>query len=214
MYNNRGLFDDMPVPLPDGAVILRGFAAPQIQGQLVAAVQEMIVASPLRHMCTPGGLRMSVAMTSCGEAGWVSDARGYRYQRTDPLHGRPWPPMPPVFLDLARAAAQAAGFPGFAPDSCLINSYAPGTRLSLHQDRNERDFGAPIVSVSLGLPVVFLFGGARRSERPVRVRLASGDIVVWGGPARLAFHGVAPLEEGAHPLTGERRINLTFRKAL
>ena len=157
---------------------------------------------------------MSVAMTSCGEAGWVSDRRGYRYDRNDPVSGHPWPAMPEAFQELAQRAADAAGFAGFVPDSCLINSYVPGARLSLHQDSNERDFAAPIVSVSLGLPAVFLFGGATRRERPRRILLESGDVVVWGGPARLTFHGVAKLEAGEHPLTGARRINLTFRKAL
>jgi alkylated DNA repair protein (DNA oxidative demethylase) len=157
---------------------------------------------------------MSVAMTNCGRAGWVTDRSGYRYDPLDPVTQRPWPPMPAGFLELAARAASAAGFPGFVPDSCLINRYEPGTRLSLHQDRNERDFGAPIVSVSLGLPAVFLFGGSRRADRARRVRLESGDVVVWGGPARLAFHGVAPLADGDDPLTGNCRINLTLRKAL
>jgi alkylated DNA repair protein (DNA oxidative demethylase) len=157
---------------------------------------------------------MSVAMTSCGQVGWITDRRGYRYEAVDPETGRQWPKMPERFSLLAGRAAAEGGFAGFVPDSCLINRYECGTRLSLHQDRNERDFSAPIVSVSLGLPAVFLFGGARRSDRPQRVLLESGDVVVWGGPARLAFHGVAPLVEGQHPLTGARRINLTFRKAL
>jgi alkylated DNA repair protein (DNA oxidative demethylase) len=201
-----------PEPLAEGAVILRGFV--QEAGELLAELKQVLAAAPLRTMSTPGGLRMSVAMSSCGEAGWVSDARGYRYERCDPESGRPWPPMPVRLRSLASRAAAAASFAGFEPDSCLINRYEHGTRLSLHQDRNERDFTAPIVSVSLGLPAVFLFGGARRSDRPRRVPLESGDVVVWGGPARLAFHGVAPLAEGEHPLTGAHRINLTFRKAL
>jgi alkylated DNA repair protein (DNA oxidative demethylase) len=153
-------------------------------------------------------------MTNCGRAGWVTDRSGYRYDASDPLTGRKWPAMPPSFRHLAEMAAEAAGFADFAPDSCLINRYEPGARLSLHQDRNERDFAAPIVSVSLGLPAVFLFGGLQRGNRPRRLRLESGDVVVWGGPARLAFHGVAPLAEGEHELTGQCRINLTFRKAL
>jgi alkylated DNA repair protein (DNA oxidative demethylase) len=165
-------------------------------------------------MVTPGGFRMSVAMTNCGDAGWVSDRSGYRYDAIDPDSGKRWPAMPPVFADLAARAAGRAGFDGFATDACLINCYEPGARLSLHQDRNERDFDAPIVSVSLGLPAVFLFGGARRTDRPMRVPLEHGDVVVWGGPARLAFHGVAELHDGTHPLVGCRRINLTFRKAL
>ena len=196
-----------------GAVVLRGFAAADA-GHLVDAVRRIAAAAPFRHMVTPGGFTMSVAMTNCGGAGWVTDRRGYRYDPADPETGRPWPKMPDLFRRLAAEAAAAAGFAGFAPDSCLINRYVPGARLTLHQDRNERDFAAPIVSVSLGLPAVFLFGGARRTDRPRRLRLDSGDVAVWGGPARLAFHGVDVLADGDHPLTGPSRINLTFRKAL
>jgi DNA oxidative demethylase len=199
--------------LADGAILLRDFATPEAAA-LLAALQQIAAAAPFRHMLTPGGFRMSVAMTNCGRAGWVTDRRGYRYAPIDPMTEQPWPAMPAAFERLAARAAAAGGFAGFAPDSCLINRYEPGSRLSLHQDRNERDFAAPIVSVSLGLPVVFLFGGRQRNDRPRRLRLESGDIVVWGGPARLAFHGVDPLAEGDHPLTGRCRINLTLRKAL
>jgi alkylated DNA repair protein (DNA oxidative demethylase) len=156
---------------------------------------------------------MSVAMTNCGAVGWLTDRTGYRYDSRDPDTGRSWPAMPDVFADLAAQAAARAGFVGFAPDACLVNRYEPGTRLSLHQDRNERDFDAPIVSVSLGLPAVFLFGGLRRADTPRRVPLTHGDVVVWGGPARLRYHGVLSLREGDHPLMGGRRLNLTFRKA-
>jgi alkylated DNA repair protein (DNA oxidative demethylase) len=200
-------------PLADGAVLLRGFAFAEADA-LMAALREIVAAAPLRHMTTPGGYRMSVAMTNCGRAGWVTDRSGYRYDGLDPATERPWPALPARFLALADRAAAAAGFTGFVPDSCLINRYEPGARLSLHQDRNERDFGAPIVSVSLGLPAMFLFGGARRADRPRRIRLDSGDVAVWGGPARLAFHGIAPLADGVDPLTGPCRINLTLRKAL
>jgi alkylated DNA repair protein (DNA oxidative demethylase) len=199
--------------LADGATILRGFATDE-SAALVAMVQHVAAAAPFRQMVTPGGFQMSVAMTNCGRAGWVTDRRGYRYDVLDPIAGQPWPAMPAALQDLATRAAAAGGFAGFIPDSCLINRYEPGSRLSLHQDRNERDFAAPIVSVSLGLPAVFLFGGPARADRSRRIRLESGDIVVWGGPARLAFHGVAPLAEGDHPLTGRCRINLTLRKAL
>ncbi len=199
--------------LGDGAMLLGGFARP-VEAELLAAVRDVTAAAPFRHLITPGGFRMSVGMTNCGAAGWVSDRSGYRYDAIDPDSGRRWPAMPPVFAALARRAAERAGFAGFAPDACLINCYEPGSRLSLHQDRNERDYDAPIVSVSLGLPAVFLFGGARRADRPLRVTLEHGDVVVWGGPTRLAFHGVAPLREGTHPLVGRRRINLTFRRAL
>ena len=199
-------------PLAPGAMVLGGFARP-VEASLVDALRHVVERAPFRHMITPGGYRMSVAMTSCGALGWVTDRTGYRYDGRDPQTGRRWPPMPEAFADLATQAAARAGYEGFAPDSCLINRYAPGTKLSLHQDRNERDFAAPIVSVSLGLPAVFLFGGDRRADRPRRVPLAHGDVVVWGGPARLRFHGVMPLEEGQHPLLGGCRVNLTFRKA-
>jgi DNA oxidative demethylase len=200
-------------PLADGAVLLRSFAEAD-ETTLMAAVQQIAAAAPFRRMTTPGGYRMSVAMTNCGRAGWVTDRKGYRYAGLDPLTERPWPAMPAIFQALADRAAAMAGFGGFAPDSCLINRYEPGTRLSLHQDRNERDFAAPIVSVSLGLPAIFRFGGLRRRDRPRPVPVESGDIVVWGGPARLAFHGVDTLAAGDHPLTGNLRINLTLRKAL
>lgn len=181
---------------------------------LVETVDAIAAAAPFRRMTTPGGWRMSAAMTNCGEAGWVTDRTGYRYVPADPMSGCPWPPMPAVFFRLAVDAAAQAGFAGFAPDACLLNRYAPGARLSLHRDEDEQDFTAPIVSVSLGLPAIFLFGGGRRTDRPRRIALANGDVVVWGGPARLAYHGVAPLADGEDPLTGSCRLNLTFRKAL
>ena len=215
---NLDLFESSEAPLPwsqaiaPGAVVLRGFARPDAPA-LLAAVDALVAQAPWRHMLTPGGLRMSVAMTNCGALGWVSDRAGYRYASVDPISGLPWPPMPPLFLALAGSAAASCGFPGFAPDACLVNRYVAGTRLSLHQDKDERDFGAPIVSVSLGLPAVFLFGGLRRADRAQRVPLTHGDVVVWGGPARLAYHGVLPLKAGADGRPGEQRINLTFRKA-
>jgi len=200
-------------PLADGAVVLRGFAAPAT-ARLMEALRSITEVAPFRHMMTPGGLRMSVEMTNCGRVGWISDRRGYRYAPSDPETGQPWPAIPPVFLDLSQRAAAAAGFAGFEPDVCLINRYRPGAKLSLHQDKDEQDFRAPIVSVSLGLPAVFLFGGMKRSDKPRRIRVESGDVAVWGGPSRLAYHGVAPVVDGAHPATGRSRINLTFRKAL
>ncbi len=199
--------------IAEGAMLLRGFAtdaAPRLMNDLAKIVE----VAPLRHMVTPGGFMMSVAMTNCGQAGWVSDLKGYRYDARDPDTGMPWPAMPASFRQLAEDAARAAGYEGFEPDACLINRYEPGARLTLHQDRNERDYTAPIVSVSLGLPAVFQFGGATRKDRPRRMRLESGDVVVWGGATRLAYHGVASLKDGEHPLTGRCRINLTFRKAL
>ena len=198
--------------LGDGIVLLRGCAASEAAA-LVAAIDGIAEDAPFRHMETPGGFTMSVAMTNCGAFGWVSDRAGYRYEAADPETGRAWPAMPAAFRRLAADAASEAGFPGFAPDSCLINRYRPGTRLSLHQDRDERDFAAPIVSVSLGLTATFLVGGLKRRDPVRRVRLESGDIVVWGGPARKIHHGIAPVAAGTHPLTGETRLNLTFRKA-
>jgi len=209
-----GLFDDAveELELAQGARLLGGFALP-VEGALRTALETVVEQAPFRHMLTPGGRRMSVAMTNCGEAGWISDRAGYRYAGLDPESGRPWPPLPAAFLELAVGAAARAGFARFVPDACLVNRYDPGARLSLHQDRDERDLSAPIVSVSLGLPAVFLFGGERRADRPRRVALAHGDVVVWGGPARLRFHGVLPLAEGHHSFAGPHRINLTLRKA-
>ncbi|RJG10603.1 DNA oxidative demethylase AlkB [Pseudomonas cavernicola] len=198
--------------LAPGAVLLRGFAAAD-ERELLSALAEVITQAPFRHMRTPGGLPMSVGMSNCGALGWISDRAGYRYGPVDPLSSQPWPPLPEVFLQLATHAAERAGFSRFVPDACLINRYEPGSRLSLHQDKNERDFGQPIVSVSLGLPVVFLFGGLSRSVPARRIGLMHGDVVVWGGPARLSYHGVLPLKEGFHPLVGSQRPNLTFRKA-
>ena len=200
------------IPLAPGAVLLGGFVR-SVEESLVAEIGRIVEQAPFRHMVTPGGHRMSVAMTNCGTAGWVTDRTGYRYTTRDPETDRPWPAMPERFTDLATRAAAEAGFSGFMPDACLINRYAPGARLTLHQDHNEHDFSAPIVSVSLGLPAVFLFGGQQRNEPQRRVHLLHGDIVVWGGPARLRHHGVLPLRAGHHPLIGGYRINLTFRKA-
>jgi len=212
------LFDDLLAKpqakedLADGAFLLRGFAVDKSES-LEREIGAILAVAPFRHLITPGGHRMSVAMTNCGPLGWVSDRRGYRYDGVDPDTGRPWPPLPAVFLDLALRAAAESGYRNFVPDACLINRYEPGSRLTLHQDRNERDFEAPIVSVSLGLPAVFLFGGNARADRAQRVRLFHGDVAVWGGPSRLAFHGIAPLKDGDHPAWGRQRVNLTFRRA-
>jgi alkylated DNA repair protein (DNA oxidative demethylase) len=197
--------------MADGALLLRGLARSR-EGELIAALRDIVAAAPFRHMMTPGGYQMSVAMTNCGSAGWITDRTGYRYGATDPETGRPWPSMPPAFRELARRAAGEGGFSDFAPDVCLINRYVPGARLSLHQDKDELDFKAPIVSVSMGLPAIFLFGGLKRNDKVRRFRLEHGDIAVWGGPARLFYHGVAPLADGEHALLGRQRINLTFRK--
>lgn len=203
-----------------GALVLRNSVQPR-EASLLAALDDITDAAPLRHLVTRGGFRMSVAMTNCGDYGWWSDRSGYSYTRIDPLTGKAWPAMPKVFRELAKNAAASAGFDNFEPDACLINRYAPGARLSLHQDKNERDFSQPIVSVSLGLPATFLFGGLQRTDKSQRVLLTHGDVVVWGGEARLRFHGVAALKSrgkpeekpGIHPQLDECRINLTFRKA-
>lgn len=199
-------------PIDAGAVVLRGFALAAAD-DLIAQINMIAEAAPFRHMTTPGGRSMSVAMTNCGALGWMTDARGYRYVPHDPLSGAPWPAMPHTWRTLAQDAAAQAGFADFVPDACLINRYAPGARMALHQDRDEHDLHQPIVSVSLGLPVIFQFGGLHRGDAPRRIPLLHGDVVVCGGPARLRYHGVLALKPGSHPLTGETRINLTFRKA-
>ena len=196
-----------------GLTYLAGFALP-LEQELLAAIDEVAQVAPLRHMLTPGGQRMSVAMTNCGKVGWVTDRKGYRYDPLDPQTGRPWPLLPACFTRLAESAAAEAGFPSFRPDVGLINRYEPGARMSLHQDRDERDYSSPIVSVSLGLAATFLFGGRKRADRPHRLPLQHGDVVVWGGPNRLNFHGVAPVVDGSHPTVGRKRWNLTMRKAL
>ena len=210
------LFADEPPmgiePIGPQSVVLRGHALPRA-APLLAAVDGVMAQAPLRHLVTPGGFTMSVAMTNCGTLGWTSDRRGYRYSAIDPVSGQPWPAMPAVFAQLAGEAAAAAGCEGFAPDACLVNRYAPGMRLSLHQDRDEHDLGHPIVSVSLGIPAVFLFGGFKREDATQKVPLFHGDVVVWGGVDRLRFHGVQPVKEAEHPALGRLRINLTFRRA-
>ena len=211
------LFESVPDVRPsreamaEGAVLLHGFAT-SFESELIPALREIVALAPFRRMFTPGGHQMSVAMTNCGSAGWVTDHTGYRYDGIDPNSGRPWPAMPPVLRRLAGQAATAGGFDGFAPDACLINRYVPGARMSLHQDKDEQDLAAPIVSLSLGLSATFLFGGLKRADKPRRYRLEHGDVVVWGGPSRLFFHGVAPLADGEHAMMGRQRINLTFRK--
>lgn len=211
------LFEALPARratehLAPGAVVLRGFGRAS-EKELLDTVTQIAAVSPFRHLVTPGGYRMSVAMTNSGELGWVSDRSGYRYDAIDPVTGQPWPPTPALFRELAARAAATAGYESFRPDACLINRYAPGTRLSLHRDHDERDATAPIVSVSLGVPARFLWGGLHRSARTRSIVLESGDVVVWGGESRFVYHGIAPLPESRHSLTGELRINLTFRKA-
>jgi DNA oxidative demethylase len=209
-----GILEEPPYEaMAPGAVLLRGFALPYVS-EILGALNEITARAPFRHMTTPWGAVMSVAMTNCGEAGWLTDRTGYRYDRIDPGTGRPWPAVPDCFRALASAAAAQAGYPGFAPDACLINRYEPGTRLTLHQDKNERDYAQPIVSVSLGLPATFQFGGLKRGDPVRKFTVRHGDVAVWGGPSRLYYHGVAELKEGEHELLGRLRINLTFRWAL
>ena len=212
------LFHDEPGTLPkrellaEGAVILRGFALAD-EADILRGVETVTASAPFRHLITPGGYRMSVAMTNCGELGWVSDRTGYRYSAIDPESGNAWPTMPASFVKLATSAAAEAGFPDFSPNACLLNRYEVGAKLSLHQDKDELDFNAPIVSVSLGVPATFLFGGLQRADKTQRIAVVHGDVVVWGGPSRLRYHGVLPLKLGHHPLLGGQRVNLTFRKA-
>ncbi|MFT0869279.1 DNA oxidative demethylase AlkB [Pseudomonas sp. CAM1A] len=212
IQSDLDLFDAHPQQLAAHTTLLPGFALAELE-PLLDALRPVLRAAPFRHMQTPGGLRMAVALSNCGALGWVSDASGYRYSATDPASGKPWPALPRVLVELASRAAAQAGFEGFVADACLINHYLPGTRLSLHQDRDEQDYAHPIVSISLGLPAVFLFGGLQRSDRTRRIPLNHGDVLVWGGEDRLRFHGVLPIKPGVHPRMGERRINLTLRKA-
>jgi alkylated DNA repair protein (DNA oxidative demethylase) len=217
MPGSLPLFETSPLcgaheELAPGAWVLRGFALDQAHA-LLQAIERIAAQSPFRHLVTPGGKSMSVAMTNCGSVGWFSDRHGYRYAEVDPETGQPWPVLPAVFGQLARAAAGAAGFEEYAPDVCLINRYAIGTRLTLHRDHDERDRRAPIVSVSLGLPATFLWGGLDRKDPQRRVPLAHGDVVAWGGPSRMRYHGVLPIHDDTHPLTGAHRYNLTFRVA-
>jgi alkylated DNA repair protein (DNA oxidative demethylase) len=195
-----------------GAMLLRGFAS-RFDSAYLTTLNEVIAAAPLRHMTTPGGFRMSVAMTNCGTLGWVTDRSGYRYTTTDPESGLPWPPMPDGFKDLAVSASEEAGFSHFMPDACLINRYPPGAKMALHQDKDELTLEQPVVSLSLGIPAIFLFGGLERKDKPIRMPLTHGDVVVWGGPARLRYHGILPIKANEHPLIGPYRINITFRKA-
>lgn len=204
--------DPWQEPLAPGAVILRRYALARADA-LFQGIEAVAAVSPFRHMVTPGGYTMSVAMTNCGNLGWATNERGYLYSPVDPKTGNQWPKMPEVFSSLCHEAAVAAGYPYFRPDACLVNRYAPGAKLSLHQDKDEPDLRAPIVSVSLGLPAVFQFGGLRRSDPLKRLMLEHGDVVVWGGESRLFYHGIQPLKAGIHSLTGEYRYNLTFRQA-
>ena len=214
------LFDDLPLATEDlhtaigpGAVLMRGLGRAG-DVQILQAVESIIAQAPLRQPHTPGGYTMSIQTTRCGSVGWLSEPGGYRYSTINPRTGQPWPAVPECLMDFAVDAATQAGYPDFVPDSCMINQYLPGNKLGLHQDRDERDLRAPVVSLSLGLPAIFLFGGLQRTGKTQRYRLAHGDVVVWGGPSRLAFHGILPLAHGDHALVGQRRLNVTFRRVL
>jgi alkylated DNA repair protein (DNA oxidative demethylase) len=206
-----GLFDISETSVAPGVVLLRDHAQ-AFAGALITAVETIAAAAPFQHMVTPGGFTMSAALTNCG-AGWISDRKGYRYSDINPQTGEPWPAIPALFSTLAKAAVGAAGYADFIPDACIINRYIPGARMSLHTDSQEQALDAPVVSVSLGLSATFLWGGTARSDRPQRIALHHGDVIVWGGPSRLNFHGIAPLKPGTHPSLGAQRINLTFRRA-
>lgn len=214
LFSAAGVLDDAPYEaITQGAALLRSYALPFVT-DILASLEAIAAQAPFRHMTTPWGAVMSVAMTNCGEAGWVTDRAGYRYDHFDPESGLSWPTMPDCFRNLATGAAVVAGYLGFVPDACLINRYEPGSRLTPHQDKNERDYAHPIVSVSLGLPATFQFGGLKRSDPVRKFTIRHGDVAVWGGPSRLCYHGVAELEEGEHETFGHLRINLTFRCAL
>lgn len=206
---NADLVNDVEL-LAEGAVILRGFAR-DVGKELLLHIAAIAGVSPFRHLIMANGMPMAVAITNCGPLGWISTVKGYRYSSTDPMTGRPWPGMPASFHTLAVQAAHAAGFEGFNPGVCIINRYTVGTHLHMHQDRDETRDAQPVVSVSLGLPAKFRFGGQGKGQPARLVPLEHGDVAVWGGRSRMAYHGIAPLEPGTHPLTGDVRLNLTFR---
>jgi len=203
------LFDDA-VDICPGMRLLPSFAD---SAQSFAAVQSVLAIAPLRQMQTSRGFKMSVETSSCGDLGWISDRKGYRYVDCDPLSEEPWPAMPTVLFELAQSAALEAGYAGFSPDSCLINHYAPGTQMGAHQDKDEVDFSQPIVSVSLGISARFFVVGPERTGKSTSVDLTDGDVIVFGGPSRRFFHGVRKIKPTTHPVLGPHRWNLTFRKA-
>jgi len=210
MTETRSIFDSQAHEILAGVTLLPCFADSSV---LKPAIQSVCDLSPLRNMTTRRGHSIQVSMTNCGTVGWVSDTRGYRYTTLDPITDAPWPDMPLPLLELARRAANLAGFAGFEPDACLINRYAPGLQMGAHQDRDEQDFSQPIVSVSLGIPARFFVIGERREGKSTPIDLSDGDVVVFGGPARLYYHGVRKLKPNVDPLWGSHRWNLTFRKA-
>jgi len=190
-----------------GATLMRGLAQAQ-DGEFLEAMQGVLSAAPLHHATTPTGLPMGVMVSDCG----TPEAFRRRWDPANPAVRQMWPPMPRALLDFSLRCAVRAGFPLFRPDTCHVNRYQAGTKLGLHQDRHECDMSQPIVSVSFGLECVFLLGGLERTDSPKRILLEHGDVIVWGGPSRMRFHGVQPLKPGHHPLTGPYRYNLTFRK--
>ena len=213
---------EQQVHIAEGAMLLRQFVQQNKNALLdettvLADLNCILENSPLRKMTTASGFTMSVAMTNCGKLGWVSGSNGYMYSSIDPETAQPWPAMPPALLEAATRIARQAGYPGFLPDACLINRYLAGAQMGLHQDRDEKDFSQPIVSLSIGLSARFIIGGldsaAGRNAHTQSVVLKHGDAIVFGAAARLMFHGVLSLKPGHHPLVGNSRINLTFRVA-
>ena len=198
--------------ITDDAVVLRQYLVNR-SDELAEAIKTIEAKAPFRHMKTAGGFTMSAAITGCGDYGWISDRQGYRYSKVDPVTAQPWPEMPEVLKTIGKECARKAGYSDYNPDACLINRYSPGAKMSLHQDKDERDFTAPIVSISLGVPATFLFGGQQRADKTIKVPVMHGDVVVWGGTSRLFFHGVSTIKSAYHPFWGESRINITFRVA-
>ena len=203
----------MPTPkaLPPGIRHLPAHLDGSAQEALVGIVRRIVAEAPLYTPAMPKtGKEMSVRMTNCGALGWVTDRQGgYRYQATHPVTGRPWPPIPDMLLDIWRNTAES----DVEPEACLINYYDPAARMGLHQDRDEREFSAPVLSISLGDDCLFRVGGLKRGDATTSFRLASGDIVVIGGESRLAFHGVDRIYPGTSLLLKrEGRINLTLRR--
>lgn len=196
--------------LEAGAVLLRQFATPQA-ATLLQTLHRLTRQAPFRHMRTPGGGTMSAAMASCGALGWVSSTQGYTYTPVDPASQQPWPAMPASFVSLAQDAAKAAGYAGFTPNACLLNRYQNDSHMGLHQDRDEGDTTHPIVSLSLGRTGLFMWGGQNRRDKIRTIALEHGDVLVWGGPARLHYHGIKGLGPNPHPLTEQTRYNITFR---
>ncbi len=205
-------FDALSIQISPDAVLFKAALKP-VASSLLEEIRTISGANPFRQRKTPGGQLMSAAMTNCGAWGWVTDADGYRYSDIEPETGRTWLPIPAVWIQWVNLFCQRAGLGTFNPDACLINRYAPGAGMGLHQDKDEKDLAIPIVSFSLGAPVLFRWGGLNRQEPVSEFLLEHGDVLVWGGADRMRFHGVKKLRRYQHPLTGHYRYNLTFRQS-